>query len=129
MKKLLLVYGLLLAFNSFAENIIYTVGDELESKKRTTPAALYNYKNDLIRVLDGRVYGQYGRSSGDGRHIYQIRKGDKIRLLESLRNGDIFKVQLLEDPSKGSYYFFIDSSNLKHFSLIESEPSSKTTEK
>ena len=45
MKKLLLVYGLLLAFNSFAENIIYTAGDELESKKRTTPAVLYNYKN------------------------------------------------------------------------------------
>ena len=121
MKKLLLVYGLLLAFNSFAENIIYTAGDELESKKRTTPAALYNYKNDLIRVLDGRVYGQYGRSSGDGRHIYKIKKGDKIRLLESLRNGSIFKVQLLANKQKGSFYYFIESKSLKHFSLIESQ--------
>ena len=121
MKKLLLVYGLLLAFNSFAENITYNAGDKLESKKRTTPAVLYHYKNDLIRVLDGRVYGQYGRSSGDGRHIYDIKKGDKIRLLESLRNGDIFKVQLLTDRQKGSFYYFIESKNLKHFSLIESQ--------
>ena len=121
MKKLLLVYGLLLAFNSFADNIIYTAGDELESKKRTTPAVLYHYKNDLIRVIDGRIYGQYGRSSGDGRHLYKIKKGDKIRLLESLRNGDIFKVHLLADKQQGSFYYFIESKNLKHLSLIESQ--------
>ena len=129
MRKLLLIFGLLLAIDVFAESVIYKAGIELVSKKRTSPAVLFYYKNDLIRLLDTRVFGQYGRSSGDGRHIHQIRKGDKIRLLESLRNGDIFKVQLLEDPSKGSYYFFIDSSNLKHFSIIESEPSIKTTEK
>lgn len=129
MRKLLLIFGLFLAIDVFAESVIYKVGIELVSKKRTSPAVLFYYKNDLIRLLDTRVFGQYGRSSGDARHIYQIRKGDKIRLLESSRNGDIFKVQLLEEPSKGSYYFFIESSNLKHFSLIESEPSSKTTEK
>ena len=54
-------------------------------------------------------------------HIYNIKKGDKIRLLESLRNGDIFKVQLLTDRQKGSFYYFIESKNLKHFSLIESQ--------
>tara|TARA_B100001013_G_C24608851_1_gene442261 strand:- start:459 stop:848 length:390 start_codon:yes stop_codon:yes gene_type:complete len=129
MRKLLLIFGLFLAIDVFAESVIYKAGTELVSKKRTSPAVLFYYKNDLIRLLDTRVFGQYGRSSGDARNIYQIRKGDKIRLLESLRNGDIFKVQLLEEPSKGSYYFFIDSSNLKHFSLIESEPSIKTTDK
>ena len=121
MRKLLLIFGLFLAIDVFAESVIYKVGIELVSKKRTSPAVLFYYKNDLIRLLDSRVFGQYGRSSGDGRHIYKIKKGDKIRLLESLRNGSIFKVQLLANKQKGSFYYFIESKSLKHFSLIESQ--------
>ena len=121
MRKLLLIFGLFLAIDVFAESVIYKAGTELVSKKRTSPAVLFYYKNDLIRLLDTRVFGQYGRSSGDGRHIYKIKKGDKIRLLESLRNGSIFKVQLLANKQKGSFYYFIESKSLKHFSLIESQ--------
>ena len=121
MRKLLLIFGLFLAIDVFAESVIYKAGTELVSKKRTSPAVLFYYKNDLIRLLDSRVFGQYGRSSGDGRHIYKIKKGDKIRLLESLRNGSIFKVQLLANKQKGSFYYFIESKSLRHFSLIESQ--------
>ena len=123
MRKLLLIFGLLLAIDVFAESVIYKAGIELVSKKRTSPAVLFYYKNDLIRLLDSRVFGQYGRSSGDARHIYQIKKGDKIRLLESLRNGEMFKVQLLEGRRQGSYYYFIETKSLKHFSLIEANSS------
>ena len=121
MRKLLLIFGLFLAIDVFAGSVIYKAGIELVSKKRTSPAVLFYYKNDLIRLLDTRVFGQYGRSSGDGRHIYKIKKGDKIRLLESLRNGSIFKVQLLANKQKGSFYYFIESKSLKYFSLIESQ--------
>ena len=122
-KKVFLLLSLSLTINILAEGIVYEAGNELESKKRTTPAVLYHYKNDLVRLLDSRVFGQYGRSSGNARDVYQIRKGDKIRLLESLRNGEMYKVQLLEGRKKGSYYFFIETKSLRHFSLIESNSS------
>ena len=123
MKKIFLLFSLTLAINAFTDNIIYEAGNVLESKKRTTPAVLYHYKNDLVRLLDSRVFGQYGRSSGNSRDIYPIRKGDKIRLLESLRNGEMFKVQLLEGRRQGSFYYFIETKTLKHFVLIESNSS------
>ena len=113
--------------------IVYEVGNELVSKKRTSPVALYYHENDLVRYLQRKVYDElnYGRISVNPRDLYQIEKGDKIKLLESLRNGDIFRVQLLSSRRSfnskvnpmGSYYYFVDSKSLKHFSLIKSESS------
>ena len=127
MKKLFLVFSLLLVNYTFSGDLVYGEGNELESKKRTSPAVLYQYKSDLIRLLDTRVFLfdqlNYGRSAAHVKHTYKIEKGDKIKLLESLRNGEIFKVQLLKKGPEGSHPYFIESKSLKHFSLIESQTS------
>lgn len=134
MKKVLYLCSLLLSTSLLVETIVYEVGNELVSKKRTSPVVLFYHENDLVRYLQRKVYIfdelNYGRTSANSRDVYQIEKGDKIRLLESLRNGDIFRVQLLSSRKSfnskvnpmGSYYYFVESKSLKHFSLIQSEP-------
>ena len=125
MKRLFLSTLICLVTFALVGSVQYEAGYELVSKKRTTPAVLYFYKNDLIKLLDSRVFLfdglDYGKASARASDLYQIEKGDKIRLLESLRNGEIFKVQLLTNNKKGKYYYFIETKSLKHFSLVQTE--------
>ena len=59
----------------------------------------------------------------DARDLYKIKKGEKIKLIESFREGKVFKVQLLNDKPKRNYYF-VDFNSLRHYSLVQSPPSS-----
>ena len=126
MKKIFFIFSLLFVTHIYVEEIVYEAGNELVSKKRTTPAVLFHKKNDLIRVLQKKTFQRnqlhYGRAFSSERHVYRIEKGDRIRLLESLRHGEIFKVQLMKDGPEGTYYYFIESKNLKHLVLSDTEP-------
>ena len=54
MKRLFLSTLICLVTFALVGSDQYEAGYELVSKKRTTPAVLYFYKNDLIRLLDSR---------------------------------------------------------------------------
>ena len=76
MKKIFLLFSLILAINAFTDNIVYEAGNVLESKKRTTPAVLYHYKNDLVRFKD-----DYGREqkSYEGRKFTKIKNSKLLK--------------------------------------------------
>ena len=126
--KYLLILALLLPFSVTAEKEkIYIIGTELESKKHNS-LVLYHYKNDVLRINFTRDIFNPNQDSlydiaVDSRDLYKVRKGDKIKLLESFRDGDIFKVQLLKKDSKRDYYF-VETESLKHYTLIEPKSSS-----
>ena len=126
--KYLLILALLLPFSVTAEREkIYVIGSELESKKHNS-LVLYHYKNDVLRINLTRDFFNPNQDflydiAVDSRDLYKVRKGDKIKLLESFRDGDIFKVKLLKKDSKRDYYF-VETESLKHYILIEPKSSS-----
>ena len=126
--KYLLILALLLPFSVTAEREkIYIIGSELESKKHYS-LVLYHYKNDVLRINLTRDFFNPNQDflydiAVDSRDLYKVRKGDKIKLLESFKDGDIFKVKLLKKDSKRDYYF-VETESLKNYILIEPKSSS-----
>ena len=126
--KYFLILALLLPFSVTAEREkIYVIGSELESKKHNS-LVLYHYKNDVLRINLTRDFFNPNQDflydiAVDSRDLYKVRKGDKIKLLESFRDGRIFKVELLEEQPKRDYYF-VELESLKNYLLIQPETSS-----
>ncbi|MFL2698194.1 MAG: hypothetical protein ACJ0F4_03260 [Gammaproteobacteria bacterium] len=111
-----------LAFSD--EELDFDIGSEFESKNFSS-AVLYHYKNDAIRVdiskdllSDGDFF--LHNATVDARDLYKMRKGEKIKILESFREGKIYKVKLLKENARRSHYYLI-SDNLNQFNLINSE--------
>ena len=126
--KYLLILALLLPFSVTAEREkIYVIGSELESKKHNS-LVLYHYKNDVLRINLTRDFFNPNQDflydiAVDSRDLYKVRKGEKIKILESFRDGKIFKVELLEEKPKRDYYF-VELESLKNYLLIKPEISS-----
>ena len=105
------------------DEIVYEVGTELKLE-RFSSVVLYHYKNDAINInLNREFLDSPYRLMVDVRDLYKVKRGEKIKLLESFWEGKIFKVQLLTENPKRPYYF-VELESLKHYSLIESKPSS-----
>ena len=105
------------------DEIVYEVGTELKLE-RFSSVVLYHYKNDAINInLNRDFLDSPYRLMVDVRDLYKVKRGEKIKLLESFWEGKIFKVQLLTENPKRPYYF-VELESLKHYSLIESKPSS-----
>ena len=124
MKYLFILIVTSLSFVLVAKDeIIYEVGNELKLE-RYSSVVLYHYKNDAINLNINREFldSPY-RLMVDVRDLYKVKRGEKIKLLESFWDGKIFKVQLLTENPKRPYYF-VELESLKHYSLKESKPSS-----
>ena len=59
----------------------------------------------------------------DARDLYKIKRGEKIKILESFREGKIYKVNLLNENARRSHYYLI-SDNLSQFNLLNSDTQS-----
>ena len=124
--------GLLVLFFSLCtqaeQETIYEIGDELEASKNFS-LVLFHYKKDVIKVilLKKQIFSYedfFSFATVDSRDLYKIKRGEKIILTESLKDGEIFKVKLMEDRAKREYYF-IETESLKHYVLLEGKnPSS-----
>ena len=124
MKYLILSALLTLTLSLTAkEKIDYEVGDELKLK-RDNSVILFHYKHDAIELILNREFidSPYDLFI-DARDLYRIKKGEKIRLVESFRDGKIFKVELLKEKSRRDHYF-IELDSLRSYSLIKTVPNS-----
>lgn len=114
--------GLIIAIFSLAflasDKSTFEVGHELQLK-RDNMVVLYHYKADAVEMNLTRDFIDYP-SVIDVRDIYKIKKGEKIKLLESFRKGKIFKVELLKEKAKRDYYF-LERESLRHYQLVNSE--------
>ena len=87
MKYLILSVLLTLTLSLTAkEKIVYEVGDELKLK-RDNSVVLFYYKHDAIELNLNREFidSPYDLFI-DARDLYRIKKGEKIRLVESFRD-------------------------------------------
>ena len=124
MKYLILSALLTLTLSLTAkEKIDYEVGDELK-QKRDNSVILFHYKHDAIELILNREFidSPYDLFI-DARDLYRIKKGEKIRLVESFRDGKIFKVELLKEKPRRDHYF-IELESLRSYSLINPETTS-----
>ena len=126
----ILISVFLLSFSIFSnteEDSNFEIGSEFESKNFSS-AVLYHYKNDAIRVdmskdlLSDSDFFLHN-ATVDARDLYKIKRGEKIKLLESIREGKIYKVRLLKENARRSHYYLI-SDNLSQFSLLNSDSKS-----
>ncbi|MEC7910332.1 MAG: hypothetical protein VYC46_01380 [Pseudomonadota bacterium] len=124
--------GLLVLFFSLStqaeQETIYEIGDELEARKHSS-LVLFHYKKDVNKVilLKKQIISyedNFNFATVDSRDLYKIKRGEKIILTESLKEGEIFKVKLMEEKPKRKYYF-VETESLKHYVLLEgNNPSS-----
>jgi len=126
----ILISVFLLSFSIFSnteEELNFEIGSEFESKNFSS-AVLYHYKNDAIRVdmskdlLSDSDFFLHN-ATVDARDLYKIKRGEKIKLLESIREGKIYKVRLLKENARRSHYYLI-SDNLSQFNLLNSDSKS-----
>ena len=83
--------------------------------------ALFFYRADATRVniardLSYSLNDFMSYASVDQRDIYKIRKGDTFVLTQSLRDGDIFEVNLQSKRTSREKYFVL-SEDLKNSSI------------
>jgi len=124
MKYLIFLVLVTLTFSlSAKEKIVYEVGNEL-TLKRDNSVVLFYYKHDAIELNLNREFidSPYGLFI-DARDLYRIKKGEKIRLVESFRDGKIFKVELLKEKPRRDHYF-IELESLRSYNLINPETTS-----
>ena len=124
MKYLIFSVLVTLTFSlSAKEKIVYEVGNEL-TLKRDNSVVLFYFKHDAIELNLNREFidSPYGLFI-DARDLYRIKKGEKIRLVESFRDGKIFKVELLKEKPRRDHYF-IELESLRSYSLINTETTS-----
>ena len=128
MKKILLLFLLCFAVNGYSDVSNYQVGDVYESKKRTTSVVLYKFKADLLMLLKNIHQQHKSKSRHDlsphtgsfrylePRYKYDLQKGDKIILLDRLKEqeGEAFQVALVPKRKakylKNPYYFVLSGS-------------------
>ena len=124
MKYLIFSVLVTLTFSlSAKEKTVYEVGDEL-TLKRDNSVVLFYYKHDAIELNLNREFIDSPYSLFiDARDLYRIKKGEKIRLVESFRDGKIFKVELLKEKPRRDHYF-IELESLRSYSLINPETTS-----
>ena len=124
MKYLIFSVLVTLTFSlSAKEKKVYEVGNEL-TLKRDNSVVLFYYKHDAIELNLNREFidSPYGLFI-DARDLYRIKKGEKIRLVESFRDGKIFKVELLKEKPRRDHYF-IELESLRSYNLINPETTS-----
>ena len=126
------IFSLIIVLSSLSilasEENTYEIGSELMSEKHSS-LVLFHYKNDAFRQYLNRdnfffdFDWDFISTTVDTRDLYKIKKGDKIKLLESLRDGKVYKVELLKDFVRRPHYF-VESESLKHYNLIKPETDS-----
>ena len=122
--KLFNILILILPLTFFAEEITYKEGDSFESV-RSHSVVLYAYKADARRVnnalqfsFNAQEFMKY--AAVDSRDIYKVRRGDAFVLTESIKDGDIFKVNLSSKRINNKKYFIL-SKDLQDNSLSQLE--------
>ncbi len=111
---------LILPFSIHTEESEFKEGDEFLVKKYET-IALFLYRADATRVniardLSYSLNDFMSYAAVDQRDIYKIRKGETFVLTESLRDGDIFEVNLQSKRTSREKYFVL-SEDLKKSSI------------
>ncbi len=122
-KSLLVTLLFCFTLSSYADERAYEIGDVLLCKKKTSSVTLFRSKKDLMKQMrspydetGGNSYKTYNPNI-----VYQVLKGDRIILLEALRDGQVYRVALIKKKKRGddSPYFYVSSKSFKNLVFSE----------
>ena len=121
-KSLLALFLLSFAVSGYADASNYEVGDVFEAKKRTTGVLLYVLKNDLLADIrtDSSKTGVFRQR--DSRYTYDLQKGDKIILLKSFEQGNLYRVALVpkrESQRDDNPYYYVVPTKFNQLVFVE----------
>ena len=129
-KSLLGLFLLCFVVSGYTDASNYEVGDVFQSKKRTSSVILYRLKNDILAdVRRDEETGAFdinnptgGFRQRDTRYLYEVQKGDRIILLKSLEEGQLFLVSLVP-KKKAKYldnpYFYVIPKKFNQLVFVE----------
>jgi len=121
-KSLLSLFLLCFVVSGYTDASNYEVGDVFEAKKRTSSVVLYVIKNDLLSDIrrDSSKTGVFRQR--DSRYTYDLQKGDKIILLKSFEQGNLYRVALVpkrESKQDDNPYYYVVPTKFNQLVFVE----------
>ena len=121
-KSLLSLFLLCFVVSGYTDASNYEVGDVFEAKKRTSSVVLYVIKNDLLSDIrrDSSKTGVFRQR--DSRYTYDLQKGDKIILLKSFEQGNLYRVALVpkrESQRDDNPYYYVVPTKFNQLVFVE----------
>ena len=81
---------------------------------------LFQMPQDALHTFRGREYGDWNEFSFiDSRRLIKLKKGDRIKIVESYFNSDVFKVILLDGFYKNKTYYVITDDLHRKYKKLE----------
>ena len=112
--------------NSENNEIIIEEGQTWALEKRsskfspTNSKVLYYFSIDALNTYQARKFNDWDQFSiVDGRNLVRLNKGDRIKIIKSKHQDEIYEVELLDGFEKNKKYFVIKEDLFSDFALTE----------
>ena len=112
--------------NSENNEIIIEEGQTWALEKRSTKFSptnskvLYYFSIDALNTYQARKFNDWDQFSiVDGRNLVRLNKGDRIKIIKSKHQDEIYEVELLDGFEKNKKYFVIKEDLFSDFTLTE----------
>ncbi|MDC3161232.1 hypothetical protein OA953_00470 [Gammaproteobacteria bacterium] len=112
--------------NSENNEIIIEEGQTWALEKRSTKFSptnskvLYYFSIDALNTYQARKFNDWDQFSiVDGRNLVRLNKGDRIKIIKSKHQDEIYEVELLDGFEKNKKYFVIKEDLFSDFALTE----------
>ncbi|MFL2715413.1 MAG: hypothetical protein ACJ0FR_04910 [Gammaproteobacteria bacterium] len=81
---------------------------------------LYFFPNDAYNTYRARKFSDWDSFSIiDGRNLVRLNKGDRVEILQSKFQSNVYEVKLMDGYEKNRKYFLIKEDLLDDFKLLE----------
>ena len=86
----------------------------------TNSKVLYYFSIDAFNTYQARKFNDWDQFSiVDGRNLVRLNKGDRIKIIKSKHQEEIYEVELLDGFEKNKKYYVIKEDLFLDFSLME----------
>ena len=83
---------------------------------------LYFFPNDAYNTYRARKFSDWDSFSIiDGRNLVRLNKGDRVEILQSKFQSNVYEVKLMDGYEKNRKYFLIKEDLLDDFKLLEQD--------
>ena len=110
----------------YADDLPINTGQEwfLDSRSNrlspTNSKVLYFFPNDAYNTYRARKFSDWDSFSIiDGRNLVRLNKGDRVEILQSKFQSNVYEVKLMDGYKKNRKYFLIKEDLLDDFKLLE----------
>ncbi len=105
-----------------AADQIWSLHKRSSKMSPTNSEVLYYMPNDAINTFRARNFNDWDEfSTTDSRNLVRLNKGDRVKIIESIYNKKIHKVNLLDGFEKNRDLYIITMDLKKNFKLTDNQ--------